>query len=191
MCAHLGLGLGENNNGKNILGFGVLGVEHGGMSGEEISFYSSLRGPAAQLGKEENSSLLPRVHSVDLLYQQGAWGTCRVSSTGSESALKQDGAFKFWRYYSLRKALFPTLPSSSALPTTQPSPPQLPAAVLCHPDFSAPDFPCHYGNQALPCPSGIPTSPSGITILKLEEPEEHQPRPMTTLQMSKWAWKEK
>lgn len=29
-CVHLGVGLGENNNGKNILGFGVLGMEHGG-----------------------------------------------------------------------------------------------------------------------------------------------------------------
>lgn len=127
MCAHLGLGLGENNNGKNILGFGVLGVEHGGMSGEEISFYSSLRGPAAQLGKEENSSLLPRVHSVDLLYQQGAWGTCRVSSTGSESALKQDAPSSSGGTALLGKPFSP--PSLPPRPYLQHSPP-LPSPLL-------------------------------------------------------------
>lgn len=41
----LWVGLGENNNGQNSFGFGVLGVGHGGMSGKEISFNSSPRGP--------------------------------------------------------------------------------------------------------------------------------------------------
>lgn len=63
---------GKNKNGKNILCFGVLGVVHGEMSGEEISFYPpSPRGPAVKLGKEEHSPLYSKCDPWDLLHQLG------------------------------------------------------------------------------------------------------------------------